>query len=455
MQASANSSYTLRDDGGLSKTIEITLDKGDLERIIEREVSRYTRQVRTPGFRPGKTPAHMIRSRYGDEIHKLALERLLEQTLYRALKDLSLDPEGPLQSRLKEASAGQHAGIFEISFEVFPPFDAESIKGQPCHLVKPKVSDDDIDTAIKDLKRRYTEWNESELAAAAGHRVSIAYTMEVDGKEIRPPEGDKRMHMDLVIGEEHMLPNLPKQLEGARPGDRKQVETRFPDGFPGPQLAGKSARLDLLVEKVSQASVPEIDDAFARRVDGRLGGREDLLRQVSDYLEHEAERLGRVINRRRVREALLERFHIELPPGLVKRNTEALVEEQRKRQEAGRHPQQPPPIPEQAEQRVRQEMSLGVIFTSLVRHHRLRAAPERVEALIRADAQLAKNPRKALQRISKSAEERRRYEQIVIEDMVFEHIIGALDAHFAVCSLYELRQASAEGQAALQPSADE
>ncbi len=442
MTENVKSTYSLRDLPGMVKVVEIKLALGEFEQMTIQELGRYAKKVRTKGFRPGHTPVRMVENQYGAEIKEEVRERLLNNLFRRAITENSLSPDGQVQSRVKEVAGDKHAGVYEISFETLPEFDPNSIAGLKCALVKGAADQGDVDEALADLQKSHTKWQESALASAKGHRVSLAYTMTVEGKPFQPA-GEGQMHMDLVLGEKHPLAELPEKLFDVRPGDHRRIEVKFPDNFSGTELAGKTAVLETDIEKVCTATVPDLDDDFARQADPNSGSMDRLVENIRKFLSHEAERLARTLNRTRIRDLLLANFEMPLPPEMVKHSTQKFIESL-ENTATQNNPRRAPVDKADATKRVRQDMILGVIFSALARHHRCTASAERVGELVKADAQISKNPRAAWRKIMKTPEQRRHYENIVIEEMIFEHIFKAIDGGYEPLSLRELRRLSAQ-----------
>ncbi|MCA8837295.1 MAG: trigger factor [Gammaproteobacteria bacterium] len=442
MTENVKSTYSLRDLPDMVKVVEIKLALGEFEQMTSQELGRYAKKVRTKGFRPGHTPLRMVANQYGAEIKEEVRERLLNKLFRRAIAENSLSPDGQVQSRVKEVAGDKHAGVYEISFETLPEFDPGSIAGLKCALVKGSADQGDTDEALADLQKRHIKWQESTLASANGHRVSFAYTMTVEGKPFQPG-GEEQMRMELVLGEKHLLAELPEKLFGVRPGDHRRIEAKFPENFSGTELAGKTAVLETDIEKVCTPVFPDLDDDFARQADPGSGTMERLTENIRKFLTHEAERLARTLNRTRIRDLLLANFELPLPPEMVKHSTQKFIESLNN-PATQNNPRQAPVNKADAEKRVRQDMTLGVIFSALARHHRCTASAERVGELVKADAQISKNPRAAWRKIMKTPDERRHYENIVIEEMIFEHIFKAIDGGYEQTSLRELRLLSAQ-----------
>ena len=107
--------------------LKVTLDAGETTKVV-REVERaFVREVRMPGFRPGKVPLDMIRRNYADDIKRETISALCKNNLDEAIKASGLDVVGVAE--VKDVAYDENGGGFTASVDVKPTFKLPKYKG--------------------------------------------------------------------------------------------------------------------------------------------------------------------------------------------------------------------------------------------------------------------------------------------------------------------------------------
>jgi trigger factor len=134
-----------------------------------------------------------------------------------------------------------------------------------------KVSDEDVDKLIDNLRRQAATKKSVTRAAKDGDEVEIDFTGKKDGKEF---DGGKAEKVPLVLGSGQMIPGFESQIEGHKAGEDFVIDVKFPKDYHAKQLAGAKAKFDIKLHKVSEVTLPELDDKFAPKVGPFYTGKE-------------------------------------------------------------------------------------------------------------------------------------------------------------------------------------
>jgi trigger factor len=390
----------------------------EINRQVVERLRKLSRNVKMPGFRPGKVPMKMIEQSYGPQVHAEVLGDAVSKAFSDAVDEHKLRVAGQPRIESREGAAEHELG-FTATFEVYP----EVALGDPATLelerASCQVGEAEVDKTVEILRKQRVTWAAADRAAQDGDRVTIDFVGTLDGVAF---EGGSATEFPFVLGEGRMLPDFEAGVRGAGTGEKKTFPVAFPAEYGSVDLAGKTAQFEVTIRKVEAPQLPQVDDAFARQLGVPDG---DLARMRADIranLEREVGQRVRSRNKAAVMEALTKLAAFELPKALVEAESRALgeraIEDLRQR---GIDPKNMPPIPpdtfrEQAERRVR----LGLIVAEIVREHGLQAKPDQMRKQIEEFAQAYENPGEVVRHYFSDRNRLAEVEAIVVEQNVVD-----------------------------------
>ena len=408
----------LETTGALERKLAMAVPVAEINRQVVERLRKLSRNVKMPGFRPGKVPMKMIEQSYGPQVHAEVLGDAVSKAFSDAVDEHKLRVAGQPRIESREGAAEHELG-FTATFEVYP----EVALGDPATLelerVSCQVGEAEVDKTVEILRKQRVTWAAADRAAQDGDRVTIDFVGTLDGVAF---EGGSATEFPFVLGEGRMLPDFEAGVRGAGTGEKKTFPVAFPAEYGSVELAGKTAQFEVTIRKVEAPQLPQVDEAFARQLGVPDG---DLARMRADIranLEREVGQRVRSRNKAAVMEALTKLAAFELPKALVEAESRALgeraIEDLRQR---GIDPKNMPPIPpdtfrEQAERRVR----LGLIVAEIVREHGLQAKPDQIRRQIEEFAQAYENPGEVVRHYFSDRNRLAEVEAIVVEQNVVD-----------------------------------
>ena len=408
----------LETTGALERKLAMAVPVAEIDRQVVERLRKLSRNVKMPGFRPGKVPMKMIEQSYGPQVHAEVLGDAVSKAFSDAVDEHKLRVAGQPRIETREGAAEHELG-FTATFEVYP----EVALGDPATLelerASCQVGEAEVDKTVEILRKQRVTWAAADRAAQDGDRVTIDFVGTLDGVAF---EGGSATEFPFVLGEGRMLPDFEAGVRGAGTGEKKTFPVAFPAEYGSVELAGKTAQFEVTIRKVEAPQLPQVDEAFARQLGVPDG---DLARMRADIranLEREVGQRVRSRNKAAVMEALTKLAAFELPKALVEAESRALgeraIEDLRQR---GIDPKNMPPIPpdtfrEQAERRVR----LGLIVAEIVREHGLQAKPDQIRRQIEEFAQAYENPGEVVRHYFSDRNRLAEVEAIVVEQNVVD-----------------------------------
>ena len=292
-------------------TIEVPFD--ELKPNVDRAYREVARQVRIPGFRPGRVPPRVIDQRIGREaVLEQAVNDAVPQLYGKALEEHDVYALGQPDLEITKLDDGQELA-FTAEVDVRPKFDLPAIDGLPVTVDNADVTPDQVEEYIGALRERFASLKGADRPAAEGDFVSIDLSAEVNGKAAEDAQANG---VSYEVGSGQMLDGLDEALTGMSAGETKT----FPALLAGGKQAGKLAQVTVTVQSVKVKELPELDDDFAQSA-----SEFDTLGELRAGTRAQLERMRRAGQagqaRERALDALVDRVDIPLPEDLVDRET--------------------------------------------------------------------------------------------------------------------------------------
>jgi trigger factor len=299
--------------------VEIPSDIVDAE--IERIARDYSRKARVPGFRPGKTPARVIKQRFKDQILHDVVHDLAPRAIDNALQEKGLEAVDTPDVRDVNIHEGQPL-TFTASFDTLPPFDPGDLS--TITLQRPVVAIDEeaVNGALQRLRDRAARFEPAE-----GRGVDHGDTVTVD-LERRDASGTPDTHngVSIELGAKANPPGFDEQLLGLEVGATKEFSIHYPQDYPVGELAGTDVSYTVTVKGIKRRVLPELDDEFAKDL-GEFDTLDALKARVREDLEHEAKHAADRDVRAELMKQLATRVPFDVPPSLVEHEIDRRLED--------------------------------------------------------------------------------------------------------------------------------
>jgi trigger factor len=246
-----------------SVELEIAISNEELEAARDRAFRDLVRNVRIPGFRPGKAPRKVFENAYGAEIiSERAMEAVVPDAYSRALREHDLEPvEQPQMEMLPKEADGDPIRL-RATVSVRPEIVLGAYKGLELESPPITVTDEDVAATLAALRKDSGTLVPVDRPVAFGDTPTLDYEGKIDGV---PFEGGTATGAPTEMLADRFIPGFGDGIVGMSAGETKDVEARFPDDYGNAELAGKTAVFTVRVLENKATELPEVDDEFAQR----------------------------------------------------------------------------------------------------------------------------------------------------------------------------------------------
>jgi trigger factor len=375
--------------GTLERRVSMSLPAQDIEREIDERLKKLARNMKMPGFRPGKVPMKLVAQTYGPQVRSEVLSDAVQKAFSDAVKEANLRVAG--YPRIEKKDGADAAALeFSATFEIYPEVKLGALA--EVTIERPQVSVDDaaVDKTIGILRKQRTRFVALTRAAKEGDRLTVDFNGTIDGQ---PFEGGAAQNFIFTIGEGRMLPEFDAAAREMSPGDKKSFELTFPADYHGKDVAGKKATFELSLSKVEEPQLPEVDAEFAKSLGIGDGDVQKMRSEIRANVERETNKRIEARVKSQVLDALLASTPLELPKSLVQMEAQQLVERAQADLVArGMKPGQIPLDPAAFEPTAKRRVALGLIIGELARAENLQPKPAEVRAVVEQEAATYESP---------------------------------------------------------------
>lgn len=291
-----------------------------------RDVARKLgREMRFPGFRPGKVPYPVVLSRFGeDTLRAEALESMVDNVFKEVRQEIDEAPYLPVEVSHLELKPMQVSFIFPLP----PVVNLGNYRELRQEMPIVTVSEEDIHAALEDIRERHTVVETVERSADFDDLVIVNGAGHILNEDGEPGDAVlKANNQELLLDNNQLIfgPEFVTYLIGMSAGEQKTFRVTLPDNFPQEEYAGKLAEFNLTVTEVKQRDVPELNDELAQS-EGDYDTLDKLLEAIrANLLEYKtnqirSERFDQMVD------DILTGATLVYPPAAVKHEIDHAIE---------------------------------------------------------------------------------------------------------------------------------
>lgn len=293
-----------------------------------REMARqFQKEVKLPGFRPGKAPPEMVARTHSKHIEDETKRKLISDSYRKALQDEKIEVIG--YPDIEEIQFGRGMPLqFAATVETVPQFDLPEYKGLAAKRDTQTITDADVEKSLDVLRQQKVNYQDVTRPSQAGDIVVVNYTGTSEGKpltEIAPTARGltQQNNFWIEIKKDSFVPGFTEQLESLSAGAKKTVSITFPDEFVAPALSGKPGVYEVEIVQVKEKALPELNDEFAKSYGAE--NMEKLREGVRQDLENDLKFKQRREVRNQLIGEILGQVQFDLPASMVEHETKTVV----------------------------------------------------------------------------------------------------------------------------------
>ncbi|MSP21660.1 MAG: trigger factor [Dehalococcoidia bacterium] len=303
--------------------LQIEVDPERVEASLEKAAKRVARQVRIPGFRPGKAPRNIVERTVGrPALLQEALDDLLPEVYNEVVESESLDPIAQPEFDLES----MEPLVVKARVAVRPTIDMNEYRSLRAPRPEAKLDEADIDRALTNLRRRFATLEPVDRAVAWGDTVRADVWVQAEGQA--EPHVEEDAEFRIEEGTVVSLPGFQDQLVGRERGGPYEFDVTLPEDFSAEELRGKTAHYVVTIHEVKQEILPDLDDEFAASLDEGFENVTELRARVESQVKQTAEQSALGAYHDEIVDLLVASAEMDYPEILVTREVDRIIDEQ-------------------------------------------------------------------------------------------------------------------------------
>ncbi len=239
------------------RMVTFSIPESELEQSKTAAARRLAREIKIPGFRPGRAPRKVVEAAVGVErLRSEAVDEVLPGKVEEILEAQGLESAArPTLDALRNTEEG-----FEVDVKIalWPVLeDAPEYVGKEISCESPSVGDDEVDEQITMMLEQFAEVDEVDRPAAEGDYVVLNLTGTKDGEPVEEVNADGLFY---EVGSGMLIEGLDEHVDGTSKGDIVEFDGQLPPGFG--ERAGEEITFTILVTEVREKTLPELTDEW-------------------------------------------------------------------------------------------------------------------------------------------------------------------------------------------------
>ena len=304
--------------------LQVTLPAEDYEKAIREEYEAERYDIELPNYPKGQVPMKEAEKAFGPNfLNNSAATRLMSEHHGKAVEESGIQFVSKIRMNKVQAERGKPF-IYTIEAMTKPELKVSNYIGVEVTEQDTEVTEEELRSAVEEIRQNYSR---KELVTDRPVRVGdiavIDFEGYIDGAAFEGGSGD---HFSLEIGSHTFIGTFEEQLVGAQTGEKREVRVIFPENYPAEEIAGKPAVFDVTIDEIRQKDLLDYDDAFVQDISD--------FNTVAEYEKN----LREEIHRNKMTQAqykmrdeavrkIAEASHLEVPPQMVDKEVETILEE--------------------------------------------------------------------------------------------------------------------------------
>jgi trigger factor len=388
---------TVNKTDSANATITASVSKKYLENKINVIAQQASKDMKIDGFRAGKVPLSVVKSRYADKLAQDAESDALQEVLRQAVSELGIsnaDIVGePSIPKFDKKDGGFET---EIAISLKPDYDFADFMDAVPEVKTKKVTAKEIDTRVNELAKAQAVYvdTKEDRGLENGDQAIFDFEGFVDGVAF---DGGKAEKFSLVIGSGQFISGFEEKMIGIKAGEETTINVKFPDDYQAQELKGKESEFKIklhsiqikdeieLNEETIKAMMPGVEDASLDKL--KEQAKEQIkTEKMADYYNKELKPV--------LIESLIEKFDFDLPNGVVEAEVDNAVNTKVKDmsedeiKELKEDSKKVDALREDAREDARKSVKLTFIIDAIANIENIKVSDEEVEQVLRYEAMM-------------------------------------------------------------------
>lgn len=306
-------------------TLTIEVEAAEVNKAVDQACKRLANRVSIPGFRKDKAPRMIVERHVGkDAVLQEAFDIVAPKALSKAFDEQKIDPVTRPSVDIETLEEGKDL-VFKATVTPRPEVKLGDYKGLNVPKNEVNITDEDVEKQLKTFQDRQGKLVDAPEGAEVkdGDFTTLDFKGFVDGEAF---DGGEGKDYPLQIGSNSFIPGFEDQLVGAKIGEERDVNVKFPEEYHAKELAGKDATFKCTIRSIKTKELPAIDDELAKKV-SKFETLDELKADIRKNLEENAERTAENDQKSAAIEMATNNITVDIPAVMIDNRVTAMIQE--------------------------------------------------------------------------------------------------------------------------------
>ncbi len=299
---------------GLDIEWRITVPSRDLSPKFEEEYSNLSKNVKLPGFRPGKVPLKIVKQKYAQNVTQKILDEVINFSLRKTAAEKKIQPSIQPKVKVEKYEEGGDlifSAVFQIMPEV-PDIDLKNIKVEKSELL---IDEKDTDKTLQELAKNHERFEplKKKRKSKKGDLILFDFEGKINNKQFK---GSRGKDETVVLGSKKYIPGYEEQMENLEIGQESELNVVFPDDYREKNLANKKAMFKIKIKDIQErVKDVAVDDKLAKEL-----GEQTLVslkEKVKEKMINDFNKFSVLKMRRELTDIILNKLTFDVPSGMI------------------------------------------------------------------------------------------------------------------------------------------
>lgn len=328
MTSGTGAAIKIEEISPVKKKISFEIPWEEVKKELDAAYRTVGKKARVKGFRPGKTPRHILETYYRQDAEGEAVSNLVQRSFEEAIEANSLQPVARPQIEQNGIEA-EKSFTYSATVELEPVVDPQGYTGLELQKEEASVTDKDVEARLEELRNMYSSLKdvEGDRPVQIGDFLLIDFEGKLGGETRRELT---ETGFRIEVGSKRLVPGFEEALIGLRKGESKEFAVKFPDDYHVKDFAGKDITFNVTVQDAKIKVLPELDENFVKNFN-KYDNLEALKTDLRKSLEEEKDASVKAKLQKAIHDKLLENNPFEVPEAYVERQIfNMMIEYQRR-----------------------------------------------------------------------------------------------------------------------------
>ena len=316
MTSGTGATIKIEEINPVKKKISVEIPWEEVKRELDAAYRTVGKKARVKGFRPGKTPRHILETYFREDAEGEAVSNLVQRSFEEAVQANSLQPVARPEID-QNGIQPEKSFTYSATLEVEPVVEPRGYIGMELRREDASVTDRDVEERLEELRHMYSSLEdvEGDRPVQNGDFLLIDFEGKL-GSEPRKELTETGFRIE--VGSKRLVPGFEDALVGMRKGESKEFTVRFPEDYHIRDFASQDITFHATVRDVRVKVLPALDDQFIKNFE-RYESLEALRADLRKSLEEEKSVRARDALRKAINDRLLDANPFEVPEAFVER----------------------------------------------------------------------------------------------------------------------------------------